>query len=107
VFRVAGPIFSARPRPAFDATTRRAILAALYAHWRRHAFDPLGIAELEREAVPEAGATLAAELAYLAELGGVELTRAQGEPPAVTAARLTATGIDFYEQAVLGKDSFA
>ncbi|MGE5236005.1 MAG: hypothetical protein ACM3O7_06640 [Acidobacteriota bacterium] len=108
VFRLAGPIFAARARLPFDASTRRALLATLYAHWQEHAFTPVPVAELERAvAGARTPARVAAELAYLAELGGVSLAPAEAGSAAGATARLTAAGIDFYEQAVLGKDSFA
>ena len=45
------------------------------------------------------GRSLAPDLAYLGELGGLLQTE--------SGVRLTAAGLDFYEQVVLGKTQFA
>jgi succinate-acetate transporter protein len=108
VFPIAGPMFFAPARPSFDSSRRRAIFAALYEHWKQHAFRPMTLEELER-ALGEgsAGRTILPEVAYLAELGGLVLTRREGEPPTPMTVRLSAAGIDFYEQVALKKDQFA
>jgi succinate-acetate transporter protein len=107
-FPIAGPMFFAQAKPTFDASLRLAIFAILYGHWREHAFGPMKLDELER-ALGERAAEgrILPELAYLAELGGLVLTHREGEPPTPAAARLSAAGIDFYEQVVLKKDQFA
>jgi len=106
VFKMPGPLFRARPRPAFDLSHRQAIFAALYARWQAEAFRPLPLAELEGQVSARLGGrSLLAELHYLAERGAVALTLSAGEPGAVAAARLTAAGIDTYERAALGKDA--
>jgi hypothetical protein len=48
--------------------------------------------------------TLLPDLVYLEELGAVKLVR--GEDEGVASARLSAEGIDFHEQVVLGKQLF-
>jgi succinate-acetate transporter protein len=107
-FPIAGPMFYAPAKPAFDASLRRAIFAVLYGHWREHAFRPMTLEELQR-ALGETGdgRSILPELAYLAELGGLVLTHREGEPPRPTTVRLSAAGIDFYEQVALKKDQFA
>ena len=104
IFPVTGPMFTAPAPKTFDFGPRRAIFDALYAHWQQHAFRPMDMAELERAAAVGAkGRSLLPELAYLAEMGGVALTPevVDGVPP--TSVRLTAAGIDVYEQRVLSK----
>lgn len=104
IFPVTGPMFTASVPRTFDFGPRRAIFDALYSHWQEHAFRPMGMAELERAAAIGAnGRSLLPELAYLAEMGGVALTPdgVDGVPP--TSVRLTAAGIDLYEQRVLDK----
>jgi len=102
LFRLPGPLFHATPRPAFDAGPRRAVVETLYAHWREHAFEPLALAGLESATAGRLGGRpLLPDLVYLEELGAVRLGR--GGNAAVTDARLTAEGIDFFEQVVLGK----
>jgi hypothetical protein len=107
-FPIAGPMFFAPPKRVFDASLRRAIFAILYGHWREHAFRPMTLEELQG-ALGETGGgrAILPELAYLAELGGLVLTHRQGAPPMPMTVRLSATGIDFYEQVVLKKDQFA
>lgn len=102
VFPIAGPLFFAKPAPGFDEGPRRAIFDALYAHWRSHAFAPMGIDELHRHVRPD-GTSLLPHLHYLEELGGLifDGAVADGRPAAV---RLTAAGIDLYEQRVLLKN---
>ena len=54
-----------------------------------------------------AGRGIRPDLEYLAELGGMVFTVAADGSSRPEAARLSATGIDFYEQVVLKKDQFA
>ncbi len=106
VFPIAGPLFHAPVRPGFDSSLRRAIFAALYRRWQAEGFRPLPVGELERAVAREAaGRPLAPELAYLAEIGGVVVTPAS-EAAASAGVRLSAAGIDFFEQVALGKDRF-
>lgn len=100
VFAFPGPAFTARPRPVFDSSLRIAICRALHAHWQQRAFAPMPLGELEQAVAPAAaGRSLEPDLAYLAELGAVLRTE--------SAVRLTAQGLDFFEQVVLGKSAFA
>jgi hypothetical protein len=106
IFRLPGPLFRVSTRPTFDSSFRRSIIAALYEHWRKHAFQTLEVTTLAMDADGETGAdSLLPELVYLEELGAVKLIR--GADEGVASARLTAEGIDFYEQVVLGKQQFA
>lgn len=100
VFRIPGPLYPPAPRPVFDSGPRRALFAALYGSWKARAFIPLPRPELEAAA----GAALLPDLAYLEELGAVKVER--GPDGEVAGARLSAEGIDFYEQVVLGKRQF-
>ncbi len=107
VFRVPGPLFRARKAAGFDWSTRFGVFDALYKHWKEHAFDELPLAELERRVA--AGAEpkpLLPELRYLEERGALKL-RAAAEGGAPEAVRLTAAGIDLYEQLILKKYQFA
>ncbi len=106
VFPIAGPVFRAQPKPGFDSSLRRAIFAELYRHWRASGFRPLPVAELESAVAAQAGGrALGPEIEYLVELGGLVAVPAGGSAPA--AVRLSATGIDFFEQVQLRKDQFA
>jgi succinate-acetate transporter protein len=106
LFTLGKPMWRAPSRPGFDNSTRRAIFDVLYAEWRTHGFRQLPVDDLRAQVAAKAGdRDLAPDLEYLAELGGVTLLRRQ--PEEIAAARLTAAGIDFYEQVVLGKQQFA
>ncbi|MDD5562774.1 MAG: GPR1/FUN34/YaaH family transporter [Thermoanaerobaculaceae bacterium] len=108
VFPIAGPLFAAARRPSFDTSRRRAIFAELYRRWQEQGFRPVGLDELERALGAQAdGPSVVPEVQYLAELGGLVLTPRPGEPEAPAAVRLSAAGIDFFEQVVLKKDQFA
>ncbi len=106
IFRLGGPLMTASsggPGGGFDWRLRRGIFDALYDHWRQQAFAELPVAGL-REWVAELPdvARLEPDLRYLEELGYLKLTLdEQGER--VTSARLSAQGIDLYEQLVLQK----
>ncbi len=108
VFPIAGPLFSSAPRPAFDSSRRRAIFAELYRRWQEQGFRPVGLDELERALGDRAGQRgVLADVEYLAELGGLVLSPASGEPGGSATVRLSAAGIDFWEQVALKKDQFA
>ena len=100
VLPTTGPMYAATPPPSFDFALRQALFAALYGHWRAQAFAPLPVGELQEAMGDGASHDLEPDLAYLEERGGVCLTRADG---AITAARLTAAGIDLYERRFLHK----
>ncbi len=100
VFPVSGPMFTATPPPpGFDFSLRQAIFEALYERWRQAAFQPLAVTELRTSVGGETD--LLPDLMYLEERGGVRLSR--GEDGEVDAARLTSTGIDLFEERLLGK----
>lgn len=99
VFKIPGPMFAAVPKPAFDLSMRKAIFEALYAQWKEHAFDTLEVEALRKRLGDKfKDQAIAPELHYLGELGALALT---GSP--VQSVRLTAAGIDLYEQVVLNK----
>lgn len=98
LFKVAGPMFTAAPKPRFDTSVRQALFEVLYAHWREKAFELLAVDEIRRRITGAAGGRdLMPDLCYLSEIGAVKL----GDDGA--AARLTAAGIDLHEQLALKK----
>lgn len=110
LFKIPGPLFMAPRRQGYDWTLRYNIFDVLYRHWREHAFEELGLAELrarlrqagvERDPLPD--------LCYLAEYGAVQLDDGRQDAGAATSrgVRLTAGGIDLFEQLVLKKYDFA
>jgi len=108
LFPIAGPMFVAPRKPGFDASLRQAIFAVLYEHWRQNALRPMTYEDLERALGPRAaGRSILPEVEYLGEFGGLVLTKRADEPGRPHTVRLSAAGIDFYEQVVLKKDQFA
>ena len=108
IFPIAGPLFAAAPKPGFDSSRRRTIFAELYRRWQEQGFRPVGLDELERALGDRAGQRgVLADVEYLAELGGLVLSPASGEPEGSATVRLSAAGIDFWEQVALKKDQFA
>lgn len=102
MFRMPGPMFFAPVKAGFDFSLRRAIFDALYAHFQKSAFEPLSLSDLEKAVAAKAGGrSLLPDLHYLAERGGLNLSPGGGK---VEAVRLTAQGIDVYEQDVLRKN---
>jgi hypothetical protein len=98
LFKVAGPMFTATPKPRFDTSVRAALFEVLYEHWKAKAFELLPADELRRRVKAAAGGRdLTPELCYLNEIGAVRL----GDDGA--SARLTAAGIDLHEQLSLKK----
>jgi len=100
VFRIAGPLFLAPKRPVFDFSLRSQLFGILYEHWREHAFAELPLDALQQRMD---GRNLVPDVEYLHEFGYLAVSRT-GET--ITALRLTAQGIDLYEQLVLRKYEF-
>ena len=100
VFRVAGPLFFA-PRQSFDFTTRQAIFDVLYHHWKDKAFVELDIESLVKAVQEKLGEkNIIPDVFYLWEFGYLAMTKQEDE---VRSCRLTAAGVDLYEQLVLRK----
>jgi hypothetical protein len=104
IFKVPGPLFLAPRKPGFDWSLRRTIFDVLYEHWKEKAFSELSVEELEKAVRARTGAmnghgNILPDLHYLREFGALRLTG--GDTPET--ARLTANGIDLYEQIVLKK----
>ena len=100
VFRVAGPLFFAA-KERFDFSTRQRIFEVLYNYWRENAFVEMSYDDLcskveevlgKREILPD--------LYYLWEFGYLSISK-EGED--LRSCRLTAAGLDLYEQLVLRK----
>ena len=99
----AAPMFRATPKATFDFSLRRAVFEALYDWWRDRAFETLEVDKLrEKVGAKLEGRRLEPDLHYLAELGAVAVEGpSEGKP--IRSVRLTAAGIDFYEQTILQK----
>jgi succinate-acetate transporter protein len=103
LFKVAGPMFKAAPKPAFDFSLRQLLFDLLYKNWREHAFAAMPLDEIKQLTQAKVGGrNILPDLFYLQEIGALSLA-ANGNPTEPKAARLTAAGIDLYEQLVLKK----
>jgi uncharacterized protein len=104
IFKVPGPLFIATRKAGFDWSLRRTIFEVLYEQWREKAFAELRLEDLERLVQVRLGpaqgsCNLRPDLHYLRELGALQFS----DGDAAQSARLTAAGIDLYEQLVLKK----
>jgi succinate-acetate transporter protein len=107
IFKMAGPLFIAPRQKGFDWTLRNALFTVMFDHWQTKAFDELQLEDIEKavaEKVP--GANVLPELLYLWEYGAVQVTFEPGLRDMPQSARLTAAGIDLYEQLILKKYQF-
>lgn len=104
-FKLGRPMFRAAAKKSFDFSLRRAIFDVLYAHWKEHAFAEMPFANLGDAVRQRLGdANIVPDLFYLMEYGAVRLTCE--DAGMVKSARLTANGIDLYEQLVFKKYDF-
>jgi succinate-acetate transporter protein len=104
VFAVPGPLFTAQKKQGFDWSVRNAMFEVLFKHWAEHAFKTLNFGELKQRMAERVGArNILPDLAYLMELGAVVVTTENEE---VVNIRLSAEGIDLYEQLILKKYDF-
>ncbi len=104
VFKIPGPMFAAQKAQAFDWSLRNTVFEVLFQHWAIHAFTPMPFDEMKRKVQAKVGErNVAPDLAYLMELGAV-IGKTEGE--ALVSVRLSAEGIDLYEQLALRKYEF-
>ena len=85
----------------------------LFQHWSSHAFEPMAFDEMKKRVQTslalrgaqddEVQTNVLPDLAYLMELGAIVGTNLDGR---VVDVRLSAAGIDLYEQLVLRKYEF-
>jgi len=104
VFAIPGPLFHAPKKQGFDWSVRNAMFEILFNHWADHAFKTLPFEELKHRMKGKLGdRNILPDLAYLMELGAVVVTT---ENEAFVNIRLSAEGIDLYEQLILKKYDF-
>lgn len=104
VFAIPGPLFAVKKKQAFDWSLRNAIFEVLFKHWTESAFKSLPFEELKSRVHAKVGErNILPDLAYLMELGAVVVTT---EEERVVNVRLSAQGIDLYEQIALRKYEF-
>jgi uncharacterized protein len=104
VFPIPGPLFKAPRKAAFDWSLRNAMFTVLFEHWAVHAFKTMSFEDLKLRVAAKVGdKSILPDLAYLMELGAVVVTT---EDEQVVNIRLSASGIDLYEQLILKKYDF-
>lgn len=104
IFKVPGPMFEAKKKEAFDWSLRNAMFEVLFKHWGEVAFKSMSFEDLKSRVQAKVGErNILPDLAYLMELGAVVVTT-EGEK--VVNVRLSAKGIDLYEQIALRKYEF-
>ncbi len=104
IFKIPGPMFEAKKKEAFDWSLRNTIFEVLFKHWQEMAFKSLPFEEMKARVQEKVGnRNVLPDLAYLMELGAVVVTT---EEEKVVNVRLSAAGIDLYEQIALRKYEF-
>ncbi len=102
IFKIPGPLFTPKKKEGgFDWSLRNAMFTVLFDHWAEFAFKSLPFDEFKSRVQAKVGArNVLPDLAYLMELGAVVVT---SEDDQVVNIRLSAEGIDLYEQLILRK----
>jgi uncharacterized protein len=105
VFKIPGPLFQpAKKKDSFDWSLRNTLFEVLFQQWTSHAFKTISFDELKERIAGKIGErNILPDLAYLMELGAVVVTT---EEEKVVNVRLSASGIDLYEQLILKKYDF-
>lgn len=104
IFKIPGPMFEAKKKEAFDWSLRNTMFEVLFKHWQEVAFKSMPFDELKKRVQAKVGdRNVLPDLAYLMELGAVVVTT---EEERVVNVRLSAAGIDLYEQIALRKYEF-
>lgn len=105
-FKLGTPLFRAPAKKSFDFSLRRAIFDSLYLQWKEQAFTELAFERLNEQIRQKLGeVNIVPDLFYLMEYGAVSLT-VKEDAGSIKSARLTANGIDIYEQLILKKYDF-
>lgn len=100
VFALGGPLFRTKARPPLDLAARTAIIGLLYRRWREDETSPLQFAGLVALLPGFPEARIRNEVDYLTAHGLIE-------KPGKDDIRLTAAGIDRWEQQILGVPGLA
>ena len=104
IFKVPGPLFHAPKKAGFDWSVRNAMFEILFKQWESYAFKTMRFEELRERMKAKVGdRNILPDLAYLMEYGAVVVTTENEE---VVTIRLSAEGIDLYEQLILKKYDF-
>ena len=101
VFPIPGPLFFPAKKQGFDWSVRNTMFEVLFKHWTTMAFKTMPFEELKQQMAERLGdRNILPDLAYLMELGAVVVTT---ENDTFVNIRLSAEGIDLYEQLILKK----
>jgi succinate-acetate transporter protein len=104
IFKIPGPMFQATKKSGFDWSLRNAMFTVLFDHWSEVAFKTMEFDALKARVAAKVGErNILPDLAYLMELGAVVITT---EEDRIVNVRLSASGIDLYEQLILKKYDF-
>ena len=104
IFPIPGPLFHAPKKAGFDWSVRNTMFEILYTHWQTYAFKTMSFDDLRDSMRTKLGDRhILPDLAYLMETGSVVVTT---ENEQVVNIRLSAEGIDIYEQLILKKYDF-
>jgi hypothetical protein len=97
-------MFHAPKKAGFDWSVRNAMFEILFKHWESYAFKTMSYEDLREKMKAKVGdRNILPDLAYLMEYGAVVVTTENDE---VVTVRLSAQGIDLYEQLILKKYEF-
>ena len=106
-FPVGTPMFFAPQKQGFDFAVRRNIFTVLYDYWRSNAFKEMPLVELQDKVKEVTGIDdIVPDLFYLKEYGSLNVSLDEKDNSKIKSVRLTAGGIDLYEQLVLKKYEF-
>jgi len=106
-FPVGTPVFQKEAKKAFDFSIRKIIFYVLYYQWKENGFQGMDIETLEKKAKATVGdQNIMPDLYYLMEYGSIHINFEDGEKTKIKDVRLTAAGIDLYEQLIFKKYDF-
>lgn len=106
-FPVGKPVFLAPKKKGFSFSVRRSIFDNLYNQWKEHAFQGMTQEVLEKNVKSAAGTeNILPDLYYLMEYGSIHMDFEEDEKKTIKSIRLTAAGIDLYEQLIFKKYEF-
>jgi hypothetical protein len=106
-FPVGKPVFQKETQKSFDFSIRKIIFYTLYYQWKEHGFEGMDIETLEKKAKGTIGEqNIMPDLYYLMEYGSIHINFEDSEEKKIKNVRLTAAGIDLYEQLIFKKYDF-
>lgn len=105
IFKIPGPMFAAAAKArTLDWSMRNALFEVLYQHWSNHAFKPMPLEDLTARMKARVGAGPSSRTSPTSSSSMRSRPWARASDP--EAVRLSASGIDLYEQLILKKYDF-